>query len=105
MSGASEEPRNLVERAAAAAMDAAGKVLEAEGAKVDRVYIALAAGDVPVGELDAVAAFQGEAIDDDAGELERARELVAFLVSEAASAGKAIGVDIRVLPMGRMGQG
>lgn len=103
MSGASEEPRNLVERAAAAAMDAASDVLGAAGAKADRVYVALSASDVPAGELDAVASFQGEAADGDTAE--RARELVAFLVSEAASAGKALGLDIRIVPMGPIGQG
>jgi hypothetical protein len=99
--GAREVPANLVETAALDAMLAAEATLKASGATLRTVYISLLAADVPAGEDDAVSAAHGSELD---GDLDRrARQVVAFLVSEAAQAGREIGLDIRVVPMGGQG--
>jgi hypothetical protein len=97
------EPSNLVERAAAAALQAVDAVLEEVGGRAERVYIAIQAGDLPAGELDAVSAAGGYELPEDVDE--RARDVFAFLISEAASTGKAIGVRVDVVPLATRGQG
>lgn len=95
MSGASSEPRNVVEQAADAAISVVEAMLVEAGGTLDRLYVTFSASGLPDGELDAVTASAGLDADVD----EAARELVAFLVTQAAQAGKALGVDIRVVPM------
>jgi hypothetical protein len=97
VSGASEEPRNLVERAAAAAMDAVDRVLAEAGATTGTLYIALHANGMPAGELDAVTAAHGADLDSDLRA--RSRDVIAFLVAEAAGVGSAIGVDVKIVPL------
>jgi hypothetical protein len=84
-------PKSLIERAANAAMDAAEKTLTDEGYELDKLYVALNANGAE-GERDACAAIRGT---DDA------REILAFLMSEAISVGKRLGVEIQVMPMDR----
>lgn len=103
MSGASGEPRNLIERAADAALRAIEDALEQAGARPARVFVAIQAADVPAGERDAVVAATGAELPADLDE--RAREVVAFLIGEAAQAGKALGLDIRVVPLRQHGRG
>lgn len=96
--GVSEDPRNLVERAAAAAMDAVDAVLEPAGASVGTLYVSLHALGMPAGEeLDSVAAAHGADLADDPAE--RARDVVAFLVTEAVAVGRQIGLDVKVVPL------
>jgi hypothetical protein len=98
------EPTNLVERACAAAMDAAERELGAGGGRLDYIYLGLSASDVPEGELDACTSAAGTDLPEDIGD--RARAIVAFLVTEAASTARAIGLDVRIVPLpGPMGQG
>jgi hypothetical protein len=95
--GPSEGPRNLVERAAEAAMEAVDAVLGEAGARTGTLFLALRALDVPAGEHDAVSAGHGEMLPEDLAE--RVRDIVAFLVSQAVSAGRQIGVDVKVVPL------
>lgn len=103
MSPVSEEPGELVEHAAQAAMDAAEAVLNEGGASIATLYVALHANGVPDGEQDAVAAAAGDDLSEDVGL--RTRDVVAFLVSEAAQVGREIGLDVRIMPFPKMGQG
>lgn len=103
MSPVREEPDNLVERATQAAMDAVGAVLGEAGASVGTLYIALHAHDTPSDEEDAVAAASGKDLPEDFDL--RKRDVLAFLVSEAAQVGREIGLDVRIVPLPKMGQG
>ena len=100
--GASGAPRNLVERAADAAMRAAEETLGAAGASLEIVYVALHAKDVPAGELDSVSSAGGAGLPAELDE--RATDVVAFLAATFVSTGKAVGLDVRIVPL-EHGQG
>ena len=101
--GASGEPRNLIEHVVDAAMRAVEAALAEHGATVDTLYIALHADGMPDGELDAVSAATGPGLSEDMPE--RAVDVVTFLVTEAALAGRQVGLAVHVVPMPEPGRG
>lgn len=94
MAGARRTPGNTVEHAAEAAMDAAERHLSVAGASVEKILVVIEASGLTEHE-NCVTAGRG---------FEDARETVAFLLTEAMTAGKQIGFDVRIIPMGA-GQG
>jgi hypothetical protein len=94
--GSSEEPRNLVEHAADAGIQAIAAHLAHADAKVKTLLIVLDAEDVPEGELDCVTAGSG---------IEDPRELVAMLAGHLAGAGRQIGLKVQIIPLEKMGEG
>jgi hypothetical protein len=94
--GSSDEPRNLVEHAADAGMQAIAETLAHADAEIEQVLVVLVAKDVPTGEPDSVTAGHG---------IEDATDLVALLTSHFISAARAVGLDVKLVPVQRMGEG
>lgn len=93
MTGYAFEPRNLVERAADAALHAATGELAAAGAAAARVLVLVQADDVPAGEPTAATAGHGE--------LEDGRDVIAMLLEHAVEAGRELGLDVKIAPIHR----
>jgi len=91
----------VVEKAADAAMTVVAAMIADAGGDVEALYIAFSTTGLPEGEQDSVAASSGSFLEGDVEE--RAKAVVAWLVTEAASAGKALGLDIRIVPMAQVG--
>lgn len=86
-----DEPESTVERAAAAALEAAEQSLVAAGATAERVFVVVRADSVPAGELDCTIAGHGY---EDAGDL--MAELLVHLREVAA----VNGFTLHVMPIG-----
>jgi hypothetical protein len=100
---ASEEPRNLLERACAAAFEALEETLAEEGATLQFGFISINASGQPGGEPDAATALEGEELPEDLAD--RARMVLATLVGHAVHVGRQIGVRVQMIPVGRIGEG
>ena len=88
MSGAASEPRNSIERAADAALEAMRA--ELAPAEIERAFILLHAKGLPQGERDAVTAGTG---------IEDSTDLLAFVVSHLIQAGREVGLTVMVVPI------
>jgi hypothetical protein len=91
--GEANEPRNVIERAADAAMNAATNVIEEAGGEIKTIWIVIQAPGVdgPDGR-DVVAAGTG---------FEGGSELFATLIAEAVSVGRQLGLTVLVAPLRR----
>jgi ABC-type branched-subunit amino acid transport system substrate-binding protein len=94
--GSSTEPTTVVELAANAGLDAISTALGANGARVEKALLLLAAEGLPDGVLNACTA--GSGVDD-------AHDLIALLTSHLVHAAARIGVRVDVVPMGVRGEG
>src|SRR6185369_13152776 len=88
--GPAHEPRNLVERAGDAALEAVDATLAAGGAELDHVLVILHATGVPAGEQDVCECGSG---------FENPRDLLAELLTYAIQVGRELGVDVRLHPL------
>lgn len=96
MSGSSDTPRNLVERAADKGLEAIAAELAHADVEVERALVLVVAGaGVPAGEPDA--ATCGSGVDDP-------RELIALLASHLISAGRQVGLTVQLLPVEKIGR-
>jgi hypothetical protein len=94
--GSSEEPRNLVEHAADAGIQAIAAHLAHADAKIKTLLIVLDAEDVPEGEVDCVSAGSG---------IEDPRDLIAMLAGHLAGAGRQVGLTVQIIPVEKIGEG
>jgi len=92
----SSEPRNLVERAADAGMDAIREHLAHADANVDTLLVLLTIKGAPTGEPDTVSA--GHNVED-------AKELIALLGSHFIEAARQVGMRVDLVPIQTKGQG
>ena len=72
------------------------------GGEVETMYVAIHATGFPE-ERDAVAAATGRSLPDEPKM--RARAVLAFLLQEASSTAKSIGLEIKLFPMEKPGHG
>lgn len=88
--GTAHEPRNLVERAGDAALEAVEATLAAAGAELDHVLVLVHATGVPDGEVDVCECGSGFA---------EPRDLLAELLVYATQVGRELGLDVRLVPL------
>jgi hypothetical protein len=92
--GASDTPRNLVERAADKGLEAIKAELAHADATLERALVLVVADKVPTGEADAATTGSG---------VEDAHELIALLASHLISAGRQIGLQVELVPFEKIG--
>jgi hypothetical protein len=95
VSGFSNEPRNLVERAADKALEALELELERADATLEKALVLIVAGNVPAGYPTSTTA--GHGVDD-------ARDLIGLLASHLVSTGREVGIRIELVPVDRIGR-
>jgi hypothetical protein len=96
---ASEDPRNLVERALTAGIEAVEETLAEEGTTLDHLFITINVTGQPGGEANAASSASGEKLPEDL--VERSSAVLAFLIGHAVEVGKQLGVNIHVAPIGQ----
>lgn len=88
------EPRALVERAAASAIEEAQRVLVEGGAELAEAFLVVSALNVPAGEFDATSTGAGFA-----DELELLSYMVGSTVEQAARLGFTLDVELKGSPV------